>query len=100
MTESQKLISIIGKTVREVVREELEYTKKQIINEIQSSIGTNSVKLHEEHTPKVYNQFTPNPTENITEDSQTLMQKGGFFAEMVRMKANDPEYIAQKMASR
>ena len=100
MTESEKLINIIRKTVREVIREELDYTKKQIITEIQSSIGGNSVKLYEDNSPKLYNKFAQGTPNTVVEDSKTLMQQSGFFAEMVRMKANDPEYIAQKMANR
>lgn len=99
MSESQKLVNLIRMTLRE----ELEYTKKQIIAEIQSSMGHQMIPLHENHAPKVFNQFTPPHQPSVPVGNPTIshrMEAGNFFADMVKMKTNDPEYIAQKMANR
>lgn len=99
MTESQKLVNLIRMTIRE----ELEYTKKQIIAEMQTITGQSMIPLQENHIPKVFNQFSPPPTPSTPVGNPTIshrMEAGNFFADMVKMKANDPDYIAQKMASR
>ena len=93
----------LGNMIRTIVREELEYTKKQIITEILSNAGghngqTNSIR--ESSTPTIFNKYSnmaqqiEKPVEEKSEGVTT-----NFFEMLARQKANDPDFIAQKMAS-
>lgn len=71
MAELTKFINIITKVVRQVVREELEYTKKQILSEMQG-VNNNSHTMRENinqaptNIPKMFTQFgTPNTKSDI-----------------------------------
>jgi hypothetical protein len=96
MSDIQKL----GNLIRTIVREELEYTKKQIITEIVTNAGGQASQIRESSTPSIFNKYSNTSTQMakpIEEKPQGVSTN--FFQMLAEQKANDPDFIAQKMAS-
>jgi hypothetical protein len=93
MSDIQKL----GNMIRTIVREELEYTKKQIITEILSNVGGQTTQIRESSSPSIFNKYTNNVMKPVEEKSEGVTTN--FFEMLAQQKVNDPDFIAQKMAN-
>ena len=93
MSDIQKL----GNVIRTIVREELEYTKKQIITEIVSNAGGQASQIRESNSPSIFNRYSNNVQAPIEKPVEAVSTN--FFQMLAEQKANDPDFIAQKMAS-
>ena len=93
MSDIQKL----GNLIRTIVREELEYTKKQIITEIVSNAGGQTNQIRESSSPSIFNRLSNNVAKPVEGKSEGVTTN--FFEMLAQQKANDPDFIAQKMAS-
>jgi hypothetical protein len=95
MTNTDKLSQII----RQVVREELEYTKKQIVNEILlKTSGTQTSNIRESSpSTSMLNNYSKNIPKAVEKPIGAI--SSNFFEQLSMAKMNDPDFIAQKMAS-
>lgn len=96
MSDLQKLTKII----REVVREEIEYANKKMINEIQSNLSQNNAQnIREEYVaPKMFNQFTQ-PSVQRKPEVVKPTGMGSLLQQMANEKISHPddEFLAQRI---
>lgn len=113
MAELEKLVKILRTVVREVVREELSFTKKEILNELQVSQNNfqNITENRATNPTNVFNQFVEPfrnsvdiPLNDIPKIQNHKVGGGGQMSllqqmAMQKMQNPDDEFLAMKTMS-
>lgn len=106
MAELTKLVKIIQTSVREVVREELSFMKKDILMELQKYDNTDAINIRENRIQNSSNKNNDKNIINIDVKPNIIKSNGGggqmsLLQQMAfdKMRNPDDEFLAMKTMS-